>query len=334
MVKVGINGFGRVGRCAFKVAFDRSDIEIVGINDIFPVDVLAHLLKYDSVFGPYEREVRVEGDIIRVDGKAIKVFNSKSPAEIPWDEVEAEIVVEASGVFRKGDEAAKHIKGSVKKVIITAPAKGPDMTLVLGANEDKYDPMKHNIISNASCTTNCFAMLVKVLHENFKIVRGEMTTIHSYTNDQRILDAPHKDLRRARAAAMSIIPTSTGAAQAIYSIFPELEGKLTALAIRVPTPNVSVCDFSCEVENTTSLEEVNTKFKEYAEVPLKGLLRYTEDPIVSTDIIKDHHSAILDASLTSVVDGKLVKVFGWYDNEWGYSARVVDLIEFIARKGL
>jgi glyceraldehyde-3-phosphate dehydrogenase type I len=331
--KVGINGFGRIGRHVLRIGLQRKGLEFVGINDITDAKTLAHLFKYDSVFGPYKGEVRAENNHILVDGKAIRVFSEREPKSIPWEEVKANIVVEASGLFTSREAASAHLRGTVKKVIITAPAKGEiDFTTVLGVNHLNYNPSTHHVISNASCTTNCFAMIVKVLHENFKIKRGEMTTIHSYTNDQRILDAPHKDLRRARAAALSIIPTSTGAARAIELIFPELKGKLSSVAMRVPTPDVSVVDFTCEVEKNTSVEEVNSKFKEAAEGELRGYLRYVDEPLVSSDFIGDSHSAVFDASLTSVVDGNLVKVIGWYDNEYGYSSRVVDLIEFIGER--
>ena len=332
-IKVGINGFGRIGRNILRIGLGRKDVEFVGVNDISDSKTLAHLFKYDSIFGPYEGEVKSENGHIVVDGKAIRVFAEKDPKNIPWQDVKADLVAEASGVFRTKEQASLHLGETVKKVVITAPAKGEvDFTTVLGANQNSYDNEKHHIISNASCTTNCFAMIVKVLHENFGIVRGEMTTIHSYTNDQRILDAPHKDLRRARAAALSIIPTDTGAGRAIPVIFPELKGKLSAVAMRVPTADVSVVDFSCEVKKNTTPEEVNQKFKDAASGELKGYLRYTDEELVSSDFIGDTHSAIFDSALTSVVEGNLVKVIGWYDNEYGYSSRVVDLIEFIGER--
>lgn len=333
-LRIGINGFGRIGRQVLKIGLEREGLEFVAINDITDAKTLAHLLKYDSVYRTYERDVKVEGDYIVVDGHRFRVFAIKDPAEIPWDELGVDIVVEATGLFRSRDKAALHLRGSVKKVIITAPGKGepPDVTIVLGVNEHTYDPEKHHVISNASCTTNAFAPVVKVLHENFKILKGVMTTIHSYTNDQRILDLPHKDLRRARAAALSIIPTTTGAAKAIGLIFPELEGKLQATAMRVPTPDVSIVDFAALVEKSTTVEEVNETFKKAAQGELKGYLRYIEEPLVSSDFIGDTHSAIFDSSLTQVAEGNLVKVFAWYDNEWGYSARVVDLIEYIGGK--
>lgn len=329
-IKVGINGFGRIGRNVLRIGLQRDDIEFVGINDISDSKTLTHLFKYDSIFRPYDGEVKSENNHMVIDGHPIKVFSERNPANIPWHEVGAELVVEASGVFRSKEEVSAHLGETVKKAIITAPAKGDvDLTAVLGANEDKYDSEKHHILSNASCTTNCFSMLVKVLHENFGIVKGQMTTVHSYTNDQHILDAPHKDLRRARAAAMSIIPTSTGAASAIKIIFPELEGKMSAVAMRVPTSDVSVVDFNCEVEKNTTAKEINEKFKEAANGELKGYLRYSDEELVSSDFIGDPHSAIFDAPLTSVVQGNMVKVVGWYDNEYGYSSRIVDLIEYV-----
>ncbi len=328
-VKVAINGFGRIGRQILKIGLERKNLEFVAVNDLANPDILATLLKYDSVFRKYEKEVKVEDEYIIVDGHKVKVFKEKDPSKIPWGEVGADIVVEATGLFRTRDKAELHLRDSVKKVVITAPAKSEiDATIVMGVNEHIYDPQKHSIISNASCTTNAFAHLVKVVHENFKIKRGIMTTIHSYTNDQRILDQPHRDVRRARAAGLSMIPTSTGAAKAIFKIFPDLEGKLSAIAMRVPTADVSIVDFACEVEIETSLEEVNAAFK-------KGesrYLKYTEEPLVSVDYIGDEHSVIFDATLTQVVGGNFIKVFGWYDNEWGYSTRVVDLLEFIANK--
>jgi len=328
-VKVAINGFGRIGRQILKIGLERKNLEFVAVNDLADPEILAALVKYDSVFRKYEKEVKVEDEHIMVDGHKVKVFKEKDPSKIPWGEVGADIVVEATGLFRTRDKAELHLRDSVKKVVITAPAKSEiDATIVMGVNEHIYDPQKHSIISNASCTTNAFAHLVKVVHENFKIKRGIMTTIHSYTNDQRILDQPHRDVRRARAAGLSMIPTSTGAAKAIFKIFPDLEGKLSAIAMRVPTADVSIVDFACEVEIETSLEEVNTAFKK-AE---SRYLKYTEEPLVSVDYIGDEHSVIFDATLTQVVGGNFIKVFGWYDNEWGYSARVVDLLEFIANK--
>ncbi|MGQ0794153.1 MAG: type I glyceraldehyde-3-phosphate dehydrogenase [Deltaproteobacteria bacterium] len=329
-IKVGINGFGRIGRHVLRIGLTKGDLEFVGINDVTDAQTLAHLFKYDSVFGPYKGEVASENGHIVVNGKPIRVFSERDPAKIPWSEAGANVVVESTGLFISQEAASLHRRGSVKKVIITAPSKGDvDLTAVFGVNHRDYDAEKHNILSNASCTTNCFAIMVKVLHDNFGIKRGEMSTIHSYTNDQRILDGPHKDLRRARSAALSIIPTSTGAAKAIELIFPSLKGKLSAIAMRVPTADVSVVDFSCEVEKTTSAEEVNQRFKEAAAEGLRGYLRYTDEELVSADFIGDSHSAIFDAPLTSVVEGNLVKVIGWYDNEYGYSSRVVDLIKLI-----
>ncbi|MCZ6685434.1 MAG: type I glyceraldehyde-3-phosphate dehydrogenase [Candidatus Dadabacteria bacterium] len=332
-IKVGINGFGRIGRHILRIGLEREGIEFVGINDISDAKTLAHLFKYDSIFGPYKGEVKSENGHMLINGKPIRIFSERNPSDIPWQDVGAELIAEASGIFRSKEEASLHLGETVKKVVITAPAKGKvDLTTVLGANQNSYDSANHNIISNASCTTNCFAMIVKVLHENFGIKKGQMTTVHSYTNDQQILDAPHKDLRRARAAALSIIPTSTGAASAIEIIFPGLKGKMSALALRVPTSDVSVVDFTCEVEKSTTVEEINEKFKEASMGELKGYLRYVDEELVSSDFVGDPHSAIFDAPLTSVVEGNLVKVIGWYDNEYGYSSRVVDLIEYMGDK--
>ncbi len=332
-IKIGINGFGRIGRQIFKIGLKNPNLKFVAINDITDPKTLAHLLKYDSIFGRFKGQVEASGSSIVVDGEEIRVFSVRDPAQIPWHEEGVDIVVEATGLFRSRSDAAKHIRGSVKKVVITAPAKGEpaDYTVVMGVNEDGLDPDRHQVISNASCTTNAFAMLIKVLHENFGIKRGLMTTVHSYTNDQRILDAPHRDLRRARAAALSIIPTSTGAAKAIGLIFPELKGKIAAISLRVPTPNVSIVDFSAEVERETSVEDVNRTFEESASGPLSRYIGIVRDPVVSVDLVGDDHSVIFDPSLTDVVDGTLVKVFGWYDNEWGYSARVVDLLDHLSK---
>lgn len=332
-IRVGINGFGRIGRHVLRIGLSRKGLEFVGINDITDTETLAHLFKYDSVFGRYPGEVKCDGEGIAVDGKFIRVFSERDPANIPWADTGAQIVAEASGIFRTREAAAAHMGETVKKVIITAPASGKvDFTTVMGINDHDYEPEGHDVISNASCTTNCFGLLVKVLHENFSIKRGEMTTIHSYTNDQRILDTPHKDKRRARAAALSIIPTSTGAANAIQIVFPELEGKLSAVAVRVPTPNVSLVDFTCEVEKGTSVDEVNARFREAAEGTLSGYLAYVEDEIVSSDLVGDTHSSSFDSMLTSVVEDNLVKVVAWYDNEYGYTSRVVDLVELVGRK--
>lgn len=329
-IKVGINGFGRIGRHVLRIGLERGDLEFVGINDITDRETLAHLFKYDSVFGRYPGEVACDGDAMVVDGKRIAVFSERDPSKIPWSDTGAQVVAEASGVFRTREAAAAHLGDTVRKVIITAPASGKvDFTTVMGINDGDYDPAAHDVISNASCTTNCFGMLVKVLHENFGIRRGEMTTIHSYTNDQQILDAPHKDKRRARAAALSIIPTSTGAASAIQIVFPELGGKLSAVAVRVPTPNVSMVDFSCEVEKPTSAEDVNSRFREAAARGLSGYLAYVEDEIVSSDLVGDTHSCSFDSMLTSVVEDTLVKTVAWYDNEYGYTSRVVDLASLV-----
>ncbi len=329
-IKVGINGFGRIGRHVLRIGLERGDLEFVGINDITDRETLAHLFKYDSVFGRYPGEVACDGDAMVVDGKRIAVFSERDPSKIPWSDTGAQVVAEASGVFRTREAAAAHLGDTVKKVIITAPASGKvDFTTVMGINDGDYDPGAHDVISNASCTTNCFGMLVKVLHENFGIRRGEMTTIHSYTNDQQILDAPHKDKRRARAAALSIIPTSTGAASAIQIVFPELSGKLSAVAVRVPTPNVSMVDFSCEVEKPTSAGDVNSRFREAAARGLSGYLAYVEDEIVSSDLVGDTHSCSFDSMLTSVVEDTLVKTVAWYDNEYGYTSRVVDLMSLV-----
>lgn len=331
-VKLGINGFGRIGRNLFRIAFGNMDFEIVAINDITDSKTLAHLLKYDSVMGKYEKEVSYDEDGIIVDGKKIKVFAIKDPAQIPWEEYGVEIVIESTGRFRDRENASKHLRGTVKKVLISAPAKEPDVTIVLGVNENDYDPEKHHIISNASCTTNCFAPVTKVLDENFGIVYGQMTTVHSYTNDQRILDLPHRDLRRARAAALSMIPTTTGAAKAIMEVLPHLKGKLHAISIRVPTPDASLIDFVVQVKKEVTAEEVNEAFKKAAEGELKGILAVSEEPLVSVDYIKNSYSATVDLLFTSVVGGNLVKVLAWYDNEWGYSNRLAELAELVGRK--
>ena len=332
-VRIGINGFGRIGRLVCRAAQSRKNVEIIAINDLpIPCKVLAHLLKYDSNYGALPGEVVAKENSIIVNGKEIKVFNEKSPELIPWKDLGVEIVVESTGVFREREKAELHLKAGAKRVIITAPAKGEDITIVLGVNEEKYLPQKHTIISNASCTTNCLAPMVKVLNDNLKIIKGIMTTIHSYTNDQRILDLPHKDLRRARAAAVSMIPTTTGAAKAISAVIPELKGKLDGIAIRVPTPTTSLTDLTVQVEKSTTIEEVNKLFEEAANGSLKGILQYSTVPLVSKDFVGNSHSCIFDAEFTRVLDGNLVKVLGWYDNEWAYSVRVVDLIEYIAGK--
>jgi len=330
-VKVGINGFGRIGRNLLRAALDDPGIEFVAVNDITDPKTLAHLLKYDSVFGILAAQVAHGGDCITVNGKSIRVFKTKDPADLDWSSLGVEVVVESTGLFTKAEDAKKHLKGTVKKVIITAPAKGEDITIVLGVNERAYDPAKHHIISNASCTTNCLAPAAKVVHENFKILKGSMTTIHAYTNDQRILDLPHKDLRRARAAALSMIPTTTGAAKAIGLVIPELKGKLDGYAMRVPTPDVSVVDLVSLVEKPTTAEEVNAALKKAAEGPMKGILQYVEEELVSKDFTGNPHSSMVDAGFTKVIDGNLVKVIAWYDNEWGYSCRVRDLIGFVGK---
>ncbi len=333
-IKIGINGFGRIGRNVVRAGLHRPDVEFVAANDLTDTKTLAHLLKYDSILGPLHEDVKVDGDSITVGGKKIKIFAIKDPAEIDWTSLGVQIVIESTGRFTDAAQAGKHLKGSVKKVVISAPAKHEDITIVLGVNEDKYDPAKHNIISNASCTTNCLAPFVKVLQEKFGIEKGSMTTIHSYTNDQHVLDFPHSDLRRARAAALNMIPTTTGAAKAIALVMPELKGKLDGYAMRVPTPNVSVVDLTVLLKKNTTAEEVNKAFKEASEGDLKGYLAYTEDPVVSTDMLHNPNSSIIDGQLTKVLDGNLLKVVSWYDNEWGYSMRVVDLCEFLAKKGL
>jgi glyceraldehyde 3-phosphate dehydrogenase len=333
-VKVGINGFGRIGRNVVRAGLHRKDIEFVALNDLTDTRTLAHLLKYDSVLGTLHEDVKADDHSLTVGGKTIKVFTSKDPATLDWASVGAEVVVESTGKFTDAKDAAKHLQGTVKKVIISAPAKNEDITVVLGVNEKAYDPAKHNIISNASCTTNCLAPVVKVLHEKFGIERGSMTTIHSYTNDQNVLDFPHKDLRRARAAAINMIPTTTGAAKAIGLVMPELKGKLDGYAMRVPTPNVSVVDLVAVLSKDATAEEINGALKTAAQGEMRCILGYTTDPVVSADMLHDPHSSIVDAELTKVMGGTLAKVVAWYDNEWGYSCRVVDLAVFLAGKGL
>src|SRR5947209_13671710 len=333
-VKVGINGFGRIGRNVVRAGLNNPNVEFVAANDLTDTKTLAHLLKYDSILGPLHEEVKVDGDSISVNGKKIKIFAIKDPGEIDWSSVGAEIVVESTGKFTDATQASKHLRGTVKKVIISAPAKNEDVTIVLGVNDNMYDPAKHKIISNASCTTNCLAPVVKVLQDRFGIEKGSMTTIHSYTNDQNVLDFPHKDLRRARAAALNMIPTTTGAAKAIGLVMPELKGKLDGYAMRVPTPNVSVVDLVAVLRKNTTTDEVNSALKEAAHGKMKGILAYTEDPVVSSDMMHNSNSSIVDGQLTKVLDGNLAKVVAWYDNEWGYSERVVDLVEFLAKKGL
>ena len=333
-VKVGINGFGRIGRNVVRAALDRKDVEFVAVNDLTDTKTLAHLLKYDSVLGHLDVPISHDGDSITVGGLKIRVFAIKDPGQLDWNSVGAQIVVESTGRFTDAKEACKHIRGSVKKVIISAPAKNEDVTIVLGVNDNMYDPARHNIVSNASCTTNCLAPVVKVLHDKFGIQKGSMTTIHSYTNDQNVLDFPHKDLRRARAAALNMIPTTTGAAKAIGLVMPQLKGKLDGYAMRVPTPNVSVVDLVAVLNKPTTTEEVNAALKSAAEGPLKGILAYTVDPVVSSDLMHNPNSSIVDSEMTKVLDGNLAKVVSWYDNEWGYSCRIVDLIAFLGKKGL
>jgi len=334
-VKVGINGFGRIGRNVLRASLQDKNIDFVAVNDLTDPKTLAHLLKYDSILGNLTNNITAGADSITIDGKTIKVFKEKDPAALPWESVGAQVVIESTGKFTNADDAKKHLRGSVKKVIISAPAKNEDVTLVLGVNEGKYDPAKHHVISNASCTTNCLAPVAKVLQDNFKITAGTMTTIHSYTNDQVILDFPHKDLRRARAAALSMIPTTTGAAKALKLVIPELAGKLDGFSMRVPTPNVSVVDLVCWVEKATTKEEINAKLKAASESgPLKGYLGYEEHELVSMDFRGDARSSIVDAPCTLVVGGNCVKVISWYDNEWGYSCRVRDLINYLVSKGL
>jgi len=333
-IKVGINGFGRIGRNVLRASLKRGDIDFVAVNDITDTKTLAHLLKYDSVLGNLDAEIKAGDKTISVNGDEFQVFTERDPGKIDWASVGAEIVIESTGLFTKRDDAAKHLHDTVKKVIITAPAKNEDVTVVLGVNEKAYNAKEHHVISNASCTTNCLGPIAKVLHENFTIVKGLMNTIHSYTNDQRLLDLPHSDLRRARAAALSIIPTTTGAAKAIGLVLPELKGKLDGISLRVPTPNVSIVDFVAEVGRDTTKEEVNAAMKKAAEGPLRGILQYSEEPLVSVDFRGNSNSSILDAPYTSVIEGNMVKLLSWYDNEWGYSCRVVDLIKYIAEQGL
>ncbi|MFF0228520.1 type I glyceraldehyde-3-phosphate dehydrogenase [Streptomyces sp. NPDC004629] len=329
-IRVGINGFGRIGRNYFRALLEQgADIEIVAVNDLGDTATTAHLLKYDTILGRLKQEVTHTADTITVDGHTIKVLSERDPANIPWGELGVDLVIESTGIFTKREDAAKHLAGGAKKVIISAPAKDEDITIVMGVNQDKYDAANHHVISNASCTTNCVAPMAKVLDENFGIVKGLMTTVHAYTNDQRILDFPHKDLRRARAAAENIIPTTTGAAKATALVLPQLKGKLDGIAMRVPVPTGSVTDLVVELGREVTKEEVNAAFQKAAEGELKGLLDYTEDPIVSSDIVNAPASCTFDSSLTMVQEGKNVKVIGWYDNEWGYSNRLVDLTVFV-----
>jgi glyceraldehyde 3-phosphate dehydrogenase len=332
-IKVGINGFGRIGRNIMRAAMGDSGIDIVAVNDLTNADTLAHLLKYDSILGNLKADISAKGDKITVNKDEFQVLSLKDPAQLPWKDLGVDVVFESTGMFTDRDQAAKHITAGAKKVVITAPAKKPDITMVLGVNDATYDTSKHHIISNASCTTNCLAPIAKVLHERFVIRKGWMTTVHSYTNDQQLLDLPHKDLRRARAAALSIIPTTTGAATAVGEVLPELKGKLDGISMRVPTPNVSVVDLAALLDKKTSREEVNAAFKEASEGSLKGLLEVVEVPLVSIDFKGNSHSSIVDAQYTSVMDGDFVKVLAWYDNEWGYSNRCVDLLRFLHKKG-
>ncbi|WP_155056447.1 type I glyceraldehyde-3-phosphate dehydrogenase [Streptomyces blattellae] len=332
-IRVGINGFGRIGRNYFRALLEQgADIEIVAVNDLGDTATTAHLLKYDTILGRLKQEVTHTADTITVDGHTIKVLSERNPADIPWGELGVDIVIESTGIFTKKDDAAKHIAGGAKKVLISAPAKDEDITIVMGVNHDKYDPANHHVISNASCTTNCVAPMAKVLDENFGIVKGLMTTVHAYTNDQRILDFPHKDLRRARAAAENIIPTTTGAAKATALVLPQLKGKLDGIAMRVPVPTGSATDLVVELSREVTKDEVNAAFKKASEGELQGYLSYTEDEIVSSDIVSDPSSCTFDSSLTMVQEGTSVKILGWYDNEWGYSNRLVDLTVFVGNQ--
>jgi len=333
-VKVGINGFGRIGRNIFRTALGDKDIDFVAVNDITDTRTLAHLLKYDSVLGNLDHDISASENGITVEGEEFSVFSERDPALIPWESVGAEIVIESTGIFTKAEDAKKHLRGSVKKVIISAPAKNEDITIVLGVNGDQYDPSAHHVISNASCTTNCLAPVAKVIHEKFGIRNAQMTTIHSYTNDQQLLDLPHKDLRRARAAALNMIPTSTGAAKAVSLVLPELKGKFDGISVRVPTPNVSLVDVVIDVDKETNTEEVNQALKDAANGELKGILAFSEEPLVSSDFKRNSNSSIVDAEYTKVIGGHMIKILSWYDNEWGYSCRVRDLVKYIASKGL
>lgn len=333
-IKVGINGFGRIGRNILRTALGDRDFDFVAVNDLTDTKTLAHLLKYDSVLGNLDHDISATENTIKVNNDEFRVFSEKDPARIPWEEVGAEIVIESTGRFTDKNTAVAHLRGPVKKVIITAPAKNEDITIVMGVNHDAYNPAEHHVVSNASCTTNCLAPVAKVIHERFGIKKAQMTTIHSYTNDQQLLDLPHKDLRRARAAALSMIPTSTGAAKAVSLVLPELKGKFDGIAVRVPTPNVSLVDVVIEVEKDTSTEEVNQALKNAAHEELKGILAFEEAPLVSCDFRQNPNSSIVDADYTKVIGGNLIKVLSWYDNEWGYSCRVRDLIKFMAAKGL
>ena len=333
-VKIGINGFGRIGKCVMRAALNNPDVEVVAINDTGDIEGSALLFKHDSIHGNLSCDVSVEGEYLVVDGKKTRVFCDRDPAKLDWSSEGVEVVIECTGVFRSREKAAAHLGGTVKKVIISAPGKDEDKTIVMGVNESEYDPATHHVVSNASCTTNCLAPFAKVLHQEFGIKRGMMTTVHSYTNDQRVLDAPHKDLRRARAAAMSIIPTTTGAAKAVALVLPELKGKLNGFALRVPTPNVSVTDLVVELEKEATKESINAAFRKAAEGELKGILGVSDLPLVSKDFNGDARSAIVDADLTMVMEGNMAKVVAWYDNEWGYSSRIVDLAVYMSKRGL
>ncbi len=325
-IRVAINGFGRIGRAVFRIAFENEKVDIVAINDLTDPATLAHLLKYDSVHGVWNHNVKVEDDSISVDGSKIKILSEKDPSNLPWKEMEVSVVMECTGIFTSKEKASLHIQAGAQKVLISAPAKGEDITVVMGVNDSLYDSEAHNIISNASCTTNCYAPITYILHKHFGVKHGFMTTIHSYTNDQRILDLPHRDLRRARAGAVNMIPTTTGAAKAIGLVIPELKGKLDGISVRVPTPNVSVVDAVYVLEKNATVEEINSLMKQYAEGSMKGILRYCDEPLVSSDFNGDSHSSILDAASTAVMEGNMVKLLSWYDNEWGYSSRMVDLL--------
>ncbi len=333
-IKVGINGFGRIGRNVLRSALGDKEIDFVAVNDLTDTKTLAHLLKYDSILGNLEEEISSTENTIRVGGDEFRVFAERDPAKIPWEEVGAQVVIESTGHFTDKEKAAAHLRGPVKKVIISAPAKNEDITIVMGVNENAYDPAKHNVLSNASCTTNCLAPVAKVINDKFGIKKAQMTTIHSYTNDQVLLDFPHKDLRRARAGALSMIPTSTGAAKAVALVLPELKGKFDGIAVRVPTPNISLVDVVIETEKETTTEEVNTALKNAANEELKGILAFETSPLVSTDFRGNSNSSIVDAEYTKVIGGNMVKILSWYDNEWGYSCRVRDLIKYIASRGL
>ena len=333
-VRVGINGFGRIGRNIMRAAMENHDIDFVAVNDLTNASTLAHLLKYDSVLGNLNAEVKVTSNGITLDNKEFQVLSIKDPAQLPWQDLGVDVVLESTGLFANRDAAAKHLTAGAKKVIITAPAKNPDITVVLGVNDNNYNPAKHQIISNASCTTNCLAPMAKVLHENFGLNKGWMTTVHSYTNDQQLLDLPHKDLRRARAAALSMIPTTTGAAVAVGEVLPELKGKLDGIAMRVPTPNVSIIDLAAVLDKQTTAEEINKAFQTAANGPLRGILTVSTEDLVSIDFKGNLYSSIIDAAYTKVMDGNFVKILSWYDNEWGYSNRCVDLLLKIVKKGL